>query len=126
MRQGEELVEEPFRRLIAERKLLAYPYDGFWAPMDTLKEKAKLDAMLRQRPRAVDAPDATTGIETDVGVRRGHGLMLPLRLDTGSIAGPLNVLAIGAHADDIEIGCGGTLLRLAESDPGRAPLRGSS
>ena len=25
-----------------------------------------------------------------------------------------SVLAIGAHADDIEIGCGGTLLRLAE------------
>jgi LmbE family N-acetylglucosaminyl deacetylase len=44
--------------------------------------------------------------------------MLALRLDTGSVGGPLNVLAIGAHADDIEIGCGGTLLRLAESDPG--------
>ena len=27
--------------------------------------------------------------------------------------GPLRVLAIGSHADDIEIGCGGTLLRLA-------------
>ena len=27
--------------------------------------------------------------------------------------GPKRVLAIGAHADDIEIGCGGTLLRLA-------------
>jgi LmbE family N-acetylglucosaminyl deacetylase len=27
------------------------------------------------------------------------------------------VLAIGAHADDIEIGCGGTLLRLAETGP---------
>jgi LmbE family N-acetylglucosaminyl deacetylase len=26
--------------------------------------------------------------------------------------GGLNVLAIGAHADDIEIGCGGTILRL--------------
>lgn len=44
--------------------------------------------------------------------------MLALRLDTASIEGPLNVLALGAHADDIEIGCGGTLLRLAESDPG--------
>ena len=30
------------------------------------------------------------------------------------------VLAIGAHADDIEIGCGGTLLRLAELCPGAA------
>lgn len=27
---------------------------------------------------------------------------------------PLNVLALGAHPDDIEIGCGGTLLKLAE------------
>jgi LmbE family N-acetylglucosaminyl deacetylase len=26
---------------------------------------------------------------------------------------PIRILAIGAHADDIEIGCGGTLLRLA-------------
>jgi LmbE family N-acetylglucosaminyl deacetylase len=43
--------------------------------------------------------------------------MLNLRFDTGSIEGPLNVLALGAHADDIEIGCGGTLLRLAETHP---------
>jgi glucose-1-phosphate cytidylyltransferase len=43
MREGEELVEEPFRRLIDERKLMAYPYDGFWACMDTFKEKQHLD-----------------------------------------------------------------------------------
>ena len=30
------------------------------------------------------------------------------------------VLAIGAHADDIEIGCGGTLLQLADLCPGAA------
>ena len=35
--------------------------------------------------------------------------------DTG--ARPLSVLAIGAHADDIEIGCGGTLLSLAIARP---------
>src|SRR5262249_53236814 len=28
------------------------------------------------------------------------------------------ILALGAHADDIEIGCGGTILRLAEIAPG--------
>ncbi len=31
--------------------------------------------------------------------------------------GPRRVLALGAHADDIEIGCGGTILRLAEEHP---------
>jgi len=36
-----------------------------------------------------------------------------------SAAEPLRrVLAIGCHADDIEIGCGGLLLTLAESSPG--------
>ena len=30
---------------------------------------------------------------------------------------PRRVLAIGCHADDIEIGCGGTLLTLAQSNP---------
>ena len=33
---------------------------------------------------------------------------------------PLRVLAIGAHADDIEIGCGGTILRLVAEHPGLA------
>ena len=32
--------------------------------------------------------------------------------------GPGTILCLGAHADDIEIGCGGTLLRLLEESPG--------
>jgi LmbE family N-acetylglucosaminyl deacetylase len=34
-----------------------------------------------------------------------------------SNAEPLSVLCIGAHSDDIEIGCGGTLLRLRDEYP---------
>jgi LmbE family N-acetylglucosaminyl deacetylase len=31
---------------------------------------------------------------------------------------PLNILCVGAHADDIEIGCGGTILKLLQAHPG--------
>jgi glucose-1-phosphate cytidylyltransferase len=48
MREGEELVQEPFHRLMAERQLLAYPYHGFFACMDTYKEKQMLDDMFAQ------------------------------------------------------------------------------
>jgi glucose-1-phosphate cytidylyltransferase len=48
IRDGEELVEEPFRRLIAEGELLAYRYGGFFAPMDTLKDKHNLEALADQ------------------------------------------------------------------------------
>ena len=41
--------------------------------------------------------------------------MLPLRIGR-SEAAPRRVLAIGAHPDDIEIGCAGTLLNLIEQN----------
>lgn len=45
IREGEELVEEPFARLIDKRQLAAYRYRGFWACMDTLKDKTRFDEM---------------------------------------------------------------------------------
>lgn len=42
---GEELVHEPFQRLIKEHQLTGYKYDGFWASMDTFKDKQALDDM---------------------------------------------------------------------------------
>ena len=42
---GEELVEGPFQRLAAARKLVAYPYDGFWACVDTFKDKQQLEEL---------------------------------------------------------------------------------
>jgi LmbE family N-acetylglucosaminyl deacetylase len=43
--------------------------------------------------------------------------MMQLKLNVEK-NGPLNVLCLGCHSDDIEIGCGGTILRLAEEYPG--------
>lgn len=45
MREHEELVIEPFHRLVAERQLIGYPYDGFWASMDTFKDKQQLESL---------------------------------------------------------------------------------
>jgi LmbE family N-acetylglucosaminyl deacetylase len=41
-----------------------------------------------------------------------------LRLGLATAGRPLSLLCIGAHSDDIEIGCGGTILRLLEEYPG--------
>ena len=38
--------------------------------------------------------------------------MLPLNLPQSHNDGPLKILCLGAHADDIEIGCGGTVLQM--------------
>jgi glucose-1-phosphate cytidylyltransferase len=43
--EGEELVVQPFQRLIEKQLLAAYPYDGFWQAMDTFKDKITLDRM---------------------------------------------------------------------------------
>jgi glucose-1-phosphate cytidylyltransferase len=48
LRTGEDLVAEPMNRLIADRELIAYRYDGFWACMDTFKEKQTLEDIYAQ------------------------------------------------------------------------------
>ena len=42
---GEELVEEPFHRLIRAGRLSSMRYEGFWCCLDTYKEKQTLDDM---------------------------------------------------------------------------------
>ncbi len=46
IQEGEELVEQPFQRLIAQKQLLAYPHGGFWLAMDTFKDKQVFDDMI--------------------------------------------------------------------------------
>jgi len=48
MRQGEELVETPFARLIEADQLMAFRHEGFWRPMDTLKDKHILEELVEK------------------------------------------------------------------------------
>jgi glucose-1-phosphate cytidylyltransferase len=43
MQPGDELVIQPFQRLIQNKQLTAFEYDGFFAAMDTFKDKTQLD-----------------------------------------------------------------------------------
>jgi len=45
---GEDLGAGPMTRLIADGQLITYPYDGFWACMDTFKEKQELEDIYAQ------------------------------------------------------------------------------
>jgi glucose-1-phosphate cytidylyltransferase len=48
MRDGEELVLEPFSRLIAEDKLMAYRHESFWRSMDTLRDRQTLEDLVEE------------------------------------------------------------------------------
>jgi glucose-1-phosphate cytidylyltransferase len=43
IRPGEELINEPFARLIEQGELVSHCYEGFWMGMDTFKDKKLLD-----------------------------------------------------------------------------------
>jgi glucose-1-phosphate cytidylyltransferase len=46
IKEGEELVVEPFKRLISDKQLMTLRYDGFWVAMDTFKDKQFLDELV--------------------------------------------------------------------------------
>ena len=76
MREGEELVEQPFQRLLRAGQLLSYRYDGFWLPMDTFKDKQRLDDLYargdapwqlwKSRESAELAPRLVTAADADL------------------------------------------------------------
>ncbi len=55
LNEGEDLVMDACARAAADGRMLAIPYDGFWAPMDTLKERSRLEDLYRtgQSPWAI-------------------------------------------------------------------------
>jgi len=46
LREGEDLVEDAIMRwLVRQRRVLAYSYKGYWSPVDTVKERARLEEL---------------------------------------------------------------------------------
>ena len=54
LNEGEDLVEDALGRLIPQRRVLAYPYKGYWSPADTVKERAQLEEMYHRGTVPVD------------------------------------------------------------------------
>jgi glucose-1-phosphate cytidylyltransferase len=48
IQEGDELVVQPFKRLIERGELMAYRYEGFWRAMDTLRDKQVLEEMIER------------------------------------------------------------------------------
>jgi glucose-1-phosphate cytidylyltransferase len=44
--EGDDM-PELLNHLIEDRQLLAYEYDGFWVPMDTMKDRERLEGLIR-------------------------------------------------------------------------------
>jgi glucose-1-phosphate cytidylyltransferase len=43
--EGDDLVSNGFAKAARDGRILAIPYDGFWHPMDTLKERSQLEQL---------------------------------------------------------------------------------
>ncbi len=67
IKSGEELVEEPFDRLVSKGRLAGHRHPGFWCSMDTFKDKKLLDDMHERgdRPWEVWRPAGTESERTD-------------------------------------------------------------
>ena len=80
IRPGEELVQAPFQRLIQEKRLVAYEYDGFFQAMDTFKDRQVLEDLLSSghapwevwnKPENPESASERTEMTSTVGVPAG-------------------------------------------------------
>ena len=94
MRDKEELVIEPFHRLVAEKQLIGYPYDGFWASMDTFKDKQQLESLYASGAAPWEVWKTNGTQARACGIRTGVACS-PLNLPQDPAA-PLKILCLGS------------------------------
>ena len=118
LQPGEDLVEEPFQRADRPRPAAGLPPRGLLGAHGHAQGQAAAREPARERAKRPGSCGSPTAPPPPDWRFVASALMLPLTLG----APPerrRRVLAIGAHPDDIEIGCGGTLLQLIERGGGR-------
>ena len=95
------MVDEPFRRLIEKQLLMTVRHKGFSVAMNTFDKQYLDDVFSRDKaPRQVWKAN---GQESDLDHMRGLSFV-------HKKGETLKALFLGAHSDDIELGCGGTIL----------------
>jgi glucose-1-phosphate cytidylyltransferase len=65
---GEDLVDEPFSRLMERKQLIAQRHPGFWAPMDTLKDKQSLELLYENGTAPWQVWDPGRQAESDMAI----------------------------------------------------------
>jgi glucose-1-phosphate cytidylyltransferase len=87
---GEDLLAEPFQRLAHARQLMANRYDGFWAAMDTFKDKQTLDDMVARghTPWEVWKEEGNNGNGLGAGSRGAGGLQRGQKSTGRAASGP--------------------------------------
>jgi glucose-1-phosphate cytidylyltransferase len=83
---GEELVEQPFQRLIEKGRLFAHRYVGFWRGMDTFKDLQALESLL-----------SSGSAPWQVWLREPTPIVLPTASESASASGSRLRMTIGRH-----------------------------
>jgi glucose-1-phosphate cytidylyltransferase len=79
LNEGEDLVEDAIMRLVPQRRVLAYPYKGYWSPADTVKERVQLDELYHRGtcPWMIWDPDRSATTRPHEAALPGPGSGLP-------------------------------------------------
>ena len=102
IKPGEELVREPFQRLIEKQAFLAYKYTGFWQCMDTFKDKQHLEELNQSTaPWKVwnHGSTSTSHAPAEVGHRLAHDPVESECRRDRSAADSVPGLPFGRHRD---------------------------
>ena len=67
--------QEPLKSLASDGELMSFKHDGFWQPMDTLRDKMKLNELLRSKQSTMESLEISKG-KVDASFWKGKKVFL--------------------------------------------------